>query len=164
MLGTAVMAASNRLLASTRDMRSFCAPLPPPKDVSRTNSEALDAIARNVGAPRDVLTARLRRLVEAGVLTRHQYSEHPPRFEYRLTAAGRELRPVLPTLMHRGDRHLADAPAVVFEHSCGAEPEPVVVCGACRHEVGGGELSARFLDPHWGPAGLDPEARTGANP
>jgi DNA-binding HxlR family transcriptional regulator len=123
-----------------------------------------DAIARNVGAPRDVLTARLRRLVEAGVLTRHQYSEHPPRFEYRLTAAGRELRPVLLTLMHWGDRHLTDAPAVVFEHSCGAELEPVVVCGACRHEVGGGELSARFLDPHWGPAGLDPDARPGANP
>ena len=50
-----------------------------------------DAIARNIGAPRDVLAARLRHLVEAGVLEKVPYSERPPRFDYRLTAAGREL-------------------------------------------------------------------------
>ena len=40
-----------------------------------------DAIALNIGAPRDVLAARLRHLVEAGVLERVPYSERPPRFE-----------------------------------------------------------------------------------
>ena len=66
-----------------------------------------DEIQRNTGAPRDVLTARLRRLEDAGVLTRRRYSDRPPRFEYRLTDAGRELRPVLMTLMAWGDKHLA---------------------------------------------------------
>jgi DNA-binding HxlR family transcriptional regulator len=48
-----------------------------------------DAIALNIGAPRDVLAARLRHLVEAGVLEKVPYSERPPRFEYRPTATPR---------------------------------------------------------------------------
>ena len=46
-------------------------------------------MARNIGAPRDVLTARLNHLVEAGVLVKTRYSERPPRHEYDLTEAGR---------------------------------------------------------------------------
>ena len=47
------------------------------------------------GAPRDVLTSRLRRLEELGVLERRMYSEHPPRYEYHLTEAGADLRPIV---------------------------------------------------------------------
>ncbi len=54
-----------------------------------------DSIVRNTGAPRDILTNRLRRLESAGVVEKRQYLEHPPRFEYHLTEAGRELRPIL---------------------------------------------------------------------
>ena len=106
-------------------------------------------IQRNTGAPRDVLTSRLRRLVDAGVLTRRRYSERPPRFEYRLTPAGRELRPVLLTLMAWGDKHVRRTPSVVFEHSCGAGLEPVVVCRACGGEVGHDELTPHFDAPGW---------------
>src|SRR6516165_1166696 len=45
-----------------------------------------DAMVHRTGAPRDTLAARLRTLVGAGVLERRQYSEHPARFEYHLTA------------------------------------------------------------------------------
>jgi DNA-binding HxlR family transcriptional regulator len=100
-------------------------------------------LQRNIGAPRDVLTSRLRRLEAAGVLVRHRYSERPPRFEYRLTDAGRELHPVLMALMAWGDKHARPVPAVVFEHTCGADLEPVVVCRAC-----GGEVHRRDLTPH----------------
>src|SRR5438093_2264628 len=79
-----------------------------------------DAIARNTGAPRDVLTSRLRRLEAAGVLERRPYQERPPRFEYYLTQAGHELRPVLLSLMRWGDRWVVEAPSVEFVHSCGA--------------------------------------------
>jgi len=71
-----------------------------------------DAIRRNTGAPRDVLTARLRRLEEVGVLQRRLYQERPERFEYVLTEAGRELRPILLSLAQWGDRW-APSP-----HSC----------------------------------------------
>src|SRR5689334_7826109 len=41
-------------------------------------------IAAYTGASRDILASRLRKLEEAGVVERRQYSEHPPRFEYHL--------------------------------------------------------------------------------
>ena len=66
-----------------------------------------DEMVRRTGAPRDTLTARLRTLVDSGVLQRRQYSDHPPRFEYHLTAAGRDLYPVILTLLRWGDEHLA---------------------------------------------------------
>ena len=52
-------------------------------------------IARNTGAPRDRLAARLKALVRAGVLEKREYSGTPPRSDYHLTRAGRELTPVL---------------------------------------------------------------------
>lgn len=117
-----------------------------------------EAMVHNVGAPRDVLAARLRRLVAARVLEKVPYSQRPPRFEYRLTDAGRELRPVLLMLMAWGDRHLAEDPPVVFEHSCGADLEPVVVCRACGEEATSRSLTPRFADPAWTASGPAPTA------
>jgi DNA-binding HxlR family transcriptional regulator len=97
-----------------------------------------DQIATHTGAPRDVLSSRLKTLVAAGVLERVPYQEHPPRYEYVLTEAGRELRAVTLSLMHWGDRHLAgeDGPPVVFTHRCGNVFEPEMVCAACKEPIG----------------------------
>src|SRR5262249_9768169 len=62
-----------------------------------------DQMVRKIGAPRDTLAARLRALVGAGIMERRQYSEHPARFEYYLTQPGRDLYPVILTLMRWGD-------------------------------------------------------------
>lgn len=106
-----------------------------------------DAIARNIGAPRDVLTARLRRLADAGILEKFRYSEHPPRHEYHATEAGRELRPVLLMLMRWGDRHLMDLPPTVFQHSCGADLDPAITCRACGEQVRSADLTPRLQVP-----------------
>jgi DNA-binding HxlR family transcriptional regulator len=92
-----------------------------------------DEMVRRTGAPRDTLSARLRSLVTAGILERRQYREHPARYEYRLTQAGRELYPVILTLTRWGDEHLAgdDGPPMVFEHACGHRLVAKVVCEAC---------------------------------
>ena len=111
-----------------------------------------DAIARNTGAPRDILTSRLRRLEAAGVLEKRQYMERPARFEYHLTQAGEELRPVLLSMAQWGDRWAADAPSTVFVHTCGAELELVHTCRACGGEVTGRDLRARSLTPGWSSA------------
>jgi DNA-binding HxlR family transcriptional regulator len=99
-----------------------------------------DEMTRRTGAPRDTLAARLRTLVAAGILERRQYSEHPARFEYHLTDAGRELYPVILTLMRWGDTHLADqaGPPLVLEHQCGHRLVAEVVCEACREPVAAG--------------------------
>jgi DNA-binding HxlR family transcriptional regulator len=101
-----------------------------------------DTIHRNTGAPRDILSARLRKLVAGGVLERRQYQERPARFEYRLTEAGRELLPVLLTLMQWGDRHLGDGePPLTYRHRCGADLDSVLVCGACGEPVARRDLT-----------------------
>lgn len=96
-----------------------------------------DEMVRRIGAPRDTLAARLRSLTGAGILERRQYSEHPARYEYRLTTAGQELYPVILTLMRWGDEHLADdgKPPLVLEHACGHHLVAQVVCEACGAEV-----------------------------
>jgi DNA-binding HxlR family transcriptional regulator len=103
-----------------------------------------DEMVRRTGAPRDTLAARLRTLVSAGILERRQYSEHPARFEYHLTDAGRDLYPVIVTLMRWGDHYLAgeDGPPLVLQHHCGHELVAQVVCQAC-----GEPLRARDTKP-----------------
>jgi DNA-binding HxlR family transcriptional regulator len=66
-------------------------------------------IAANTGGPRDVLTARLRRLEELGVIERREYSERPPRYEYFLTQAGKDLGPVITALKEWGSVHVQKA-------------------------------------------------------
>lgn len=110
-----------------------------------------DQLVRNIGAPRDILATRLRRLVDAGILTKRVYSERPQRFEYRPTQAGLELEPVLLTLMAWGDRHLRkdDERPMVIEHSCGNELVPVVACSTCGGTVSHEDLTAHPQAPGW---------------
>src|SRR5437763_16772984 len=63
-------------------------------------------IAAFTGAPRDILTARLRRLEELGVVARRAYCDRPPRYEYVLTEAGKDLRPVIMALKQWGEDHV----------------------------------------------------------
>src|SRR3546814_12700184 len=66
-----------------------------------------DEFAASLPIARNILAARLKTLVDHGVLTRAQYQEHPPRHEYRLTAKGAGLYPVLIGLFTWGDEYLA---------------------------------------------------------
>ncbi len=64
-------------------------------------------IRHDTGAPRETLANRLRKLEEAGIIMRHQYSEHPPRDEYLLTEARRALGPVLTKLREWGEQYVS---------------------------------------------------------
>jgi DNA-binding HxlR family transcriptional regulator len=120
-----------------------------------------DQIARNTGAPRDRLAARLRTLEAAGVIARHQYSDHPPRYEYELTPSGEDLRPVLIALRAWGDKWAVDTPPAAFTHSCGHYLDAVMTCRHCGVEVNPGDLKLHVLAPGWdrkGPVPSDPQA------
>src|ERR1700686_3534622 len=81
-----------------------------------------DEIQENLGIARNVLQARLTRLIEQGVIEKRLYQERPPRYEYRLTEKGLDLWPAIVALMQWGDRHTppAGGPAVVLENrDCG---------------------------------------------
>src|SRR5712675_1068201 len=53
-----------------------------------------DEFQESLGIAPNILTRRLKALVEAGLLERRRYSERPPRDEYILTRAGQDFRPV----------------------------------------------------------------------
>jgi DNA-binding HxlR family transcriptional regulator len=103
-----------------------------------------DEMVHRTGAPRDTLAARLRTLVATGILERRPYCEHPARYEYHLTDAGRDLYPVIVTLMRWGDQYLAgeQGPPLVLRHHCGHQLTAQVVCRAC-----GEPLRARDTRP-----------------
>jgi DNA-binding HxlR family transcriptional regulator len=92
-----------------------------------------DFLART-GAPRPVLAERLKTLVDNGVLERRQYAERPDRFEYRLTEKGRDLWPVLVSILRWGDRWMSPdvGPPVELHHrACGHEMHPELACPEC---------------------------------
>lgn len=96
-----------------------------------------DEMVRRTGAPRDTLTARLKTLVDRGILERRPYSDHPARFEYFLTPAGLELYPVIMTLLRWGDDHLAgpEGPPLVLEHHGDHRFVAQLACQVCGEPV-----------------------------
>ena len=64
-----------------------------------------DQFQESLGIASNTLTKRLAALVEAGLLERRRYSDHPPREDYILTDRGRDFAPVLEALKVFGDRH-----------------------------------------------------------
>ncbi|AHH97888.1 helix-turn-helix domain-containing protein [Kutzneria viridogrisea] len=106
-----------------------------------------DQIVQNTGASRDILTTRLRKLVDAGVLERQLYEERPPRYEYVLTEAGRALHTVLLTLMDWGDRYVTQGPPpTVWRHECGEVLAPKTVCAGCGEPVRSGSATVVRAD------------------
>ena len=84
----------------------------------------LDGLAPNV------LSKRLRHLEHEGVIVATPYSQRPPRFDYRLTAAGSELAGALRLLAHWGAA--SDPNAVAVKHgACGTPVEARWYCPTC---------------------------------
>jgi DNA-binding HxlR family transcriptional regulator len=110
-----------------------------------------DDFQRALGCARNLLSERLAKLVEHGLLERVAYREpgQRRRFEYRLTEKGRDLQPTLIALMQWGDRWTADSdgpPVEVLHRGCGAKVHAALTC-----EDGHGDLSPRELDAVPGP-------------
>lgn len=100
-----------------------------------------DDLHDHLGITRSVLTSRLTRLVDEGLLERRPYQTNPERFEYYATAKGRELWPVLMHLLLWGDRHYPapEGPPRIVEHKdCGGRLTTELSCDQC-----GKQLAAR---------------------
>lgn len=122
-----------------------------------------DRIASNTGAPRDRLTARLRALEAAGVVERRPYSERPPRYEYHLTDAGRDLAPLTQALLAWGDRWLSPEPPVVLRHHPADRPDhpdhpldAAWTCRTCGAEVHNPDIGLEIRSPGWERQGPKP--------
>jgi len=94
-------------------------------------------IQRDLGVARNVLQVRLQRLVENGILLKRPYQQRPLRCEYRLTAKGADLWPILVALMKWGDNHVisGERPLVLAHRECGGEVDDRRRCENCGTDV-----------------------------
>jgi len=87
-------------------------------------SHRFDEFQQHLGIARNILTARLKKLCDSGILERVPVKEGAKRHEYKLTPMGRDLHPILIALTQWGDRWLNEtdgAPVIFTERSSGEE-------------------------------------------
>jgi DNA-binding HxlR family transcriptional regulator len=110
-----------------------------------------ESFQARLGVARHRLGARLQKLVDHGILDRVRYQNRPARFEYLLTEKGRDLFPVIVSLLRWGDRWMAgeEGPPVTLVHrSCGHTMVPELSCPEC-----GDVVQARDVQIGSGPLG-----------
>jgi DNA-binding HxlR family transcriptional regulator len=88
-----------------------------------------EAFRDSLGVAPNILTRRLKALVESGLLERRRYSERPPRDEYVLTQRGRDFRPVLLGLLTWGNQHFPPEGlrTQIVDAQTGEPADPVLV-------------------------------------
>lgn len=105
-----------------------------------------DEFAERLGIGRNVLTQRLNRLTEQGILKKRQYQDRPARYEYRLTDKGRELFGVLAAMIRWGDDWLAGPagpPIELVDKGTGERIKPLVVDEKTRKPIDPRNITVR---------------------
>src|ERR1700686_3299408 len=102
-----------------------------------------DEFQKSLGIAPNMLTRRLNALVEAALLEPCSYSDPPPGDEYVTTERGRDLRPVLVSLLAWGNKHFApEGPSVILaDAETGAIAEPIVIDRVSGRQIPGGGFS-----------------------
>jgi DNA-binding HxlR family transcriptional regulator len=111
----------------------------------------------SLGIASNILSQRLATLVDEGIVERQRYSEHPERFEYRLTEKGRDLQPVLLAMLAWGDRYTAGEagpPLETVHDGCGHAFHVVPTCSECGEAV-----DARNIHSQPGPGATEQQRR-----
>lgn len=94
-----------------------------------------DEFQDHLGIARNILAARIRRLIDFGVLERRLYQVKPKRYEYILTERGNDLRIVLFAIKQWGDMHIyegKDHPLRIAHKECGSEVSIDIICPKCN--------------------------------
>jgi DNA-binding HxlR family transcriptional regulator len=106
-------------------------------------SRRFDELQHNLNIATNILTQRLRRLVDAGILARTAYQYRPTRHEYRLTGKGLDLYPVPLSMLAWGDRWLfgGHPPVRLTHNTCGCQLTPNLTCSACSRPISRAEVT-----------------------
>jgi DNA-binding HxlR family transcriptional regulator len=96
---------------------------------------------KETGIADNVLSARLKKLTEAGILKRRRYQTHPDRYEYLLTEKGYALAPVVLALRSWGKRFTKGADTSHIVHKdCGGPIDIGFHCTQCDREIERNEI------------------------
>lgn len=88
------------------------------------------------GISPNILSDRLQSLEKSGIITSRLYSQHPPRYEYKLTPKGYELKHVLAAIAIWGNRNLETTYTRLVHSDCGTEVELSYYCPHCDKHTG----------------------------
>jgi DNA-binding HxlR family transcriptional regulator len=105
-----------------------------------------DEIQEDLGIARNVLSTRLQKLVDRGVLEKRR-REDRGHAEYFLTEKGLDLWPVLHSLLTWGDAHdvAPGGPPMLMEHrGCGGAVDAHRICSACGERLHARDVRARI--------------------
>jgi DNA-binding HxlR family transcriptional regulator len=94
-----------------------------------------DDFQEHLGIARNILAARIRRLIDFGILERQLYQVRPKRYEYVLTESGRDLKIVLFAIKQWGDMHIYEGkehPLSISHKDCGTEISVDILCRSCN--------------------------------
>lgn len=108
--------------------------------------ERFDEFQQRLGVTRHLLTDRLKKLVDEEILERVLYQSRPNRYAYRLTEKGKELYPILITMVHWGDKWMdgGAGPPMEYVHECCQRPiHAVVRCSVCDEPLVADEVTPR---------------------
>ena len=111
--------------------------------------QRFDDLQKQTTAATNILTNRLNRMIDAGVVSKEPYQERPPRFNYRLTKAGLGLFPLLLEMMRYGDEWLASTEpnTTRLRHlDCGKVTRPGQLCSECGKPVTLKNVTLEMLD------------------
>lgn len=103
-----------------------------------TGLRKFDEICEDTAIATNILSERLTWLCNIEVLTMHQYSDRPARFEYRLTEKGIDYYPILLMLLQWGDKYYVspEGPPLLLTHTaCHSELDAIVACSCCGKPV-----------------------------
>jgi DNA-binding HxlR family transcriptional regulator len=100
-------------------------------------STRFDEFQRNLGIATNILSQRLQRLVEEGIVDKHAYQLRPRRHDYKLTDKGLDLYPVPLSMLTWGDRWLSNgrAPVRLTHLRCGKRLSPRLSCSNCTQPI-----------------------------
>lgn len=106
-----------------------------------------ERIAANTGLGPQLVSARLKLMEKEGVVERHAYQARPLRYEYRLTAKGKDLFDILYAMRNWAERwaykegETGSGPAMRYIHrACGADVGTSIVCPGCGEPLRYGDL------------------------
>lgn len=116
-----------------------------------TGMRRFDDFQQNLGVTRHVLSDRLKRLVEHGILIKVAYFDRQERFEYRLTEKGLELYPILLSMSKWADKWMDEgqgAPVQYIHKTCEKIFQPILVCSECSEELHAQQVKPIFIQPN----------------
>ncbi len=103
-----------------------------------------EGFQKNLGIATNILSDRLKTLVQNGIFKRMKNPDDGRRFVYKLTEKGLDLYTIILGFMNWGDRWLAgdeEPPLVLYHQNCGHRLEPVMKCAHCGESIKAGDVT-----------------------